>query len=79
MTRSVENLVAKAKALKEEESAHMPCAGPTDTPPPPSVTGSVKKDIVFVDEMHHRRETGAFRPPGRPTYPLEVMNRPAGK
>lgn len=50
MTRSIENLVAKAKALKEEGIsvyAHTGAYGYPST----TLTDSVKKDIVFIDEI----------------------------
>lgn len=50
MTRSVENLVAKAKALKEEGISAYALCGAYGYPSP-TITGSVKKDIVFVDEI----------------------------
>ena len=50
MTRSVENLVAKAKALKEEGISAYALCGAYGYPSP-TITGSVKKDIVFVDEV----------------------------
>lgn len=50
ITRNIENLLAKAKSLKEEGVSAYICTGsygyPTIT-----LTGSVKKDIVFVDEI----------------------------
>lgn len=50
MTRSVEDLVAKAKALKEEGISAYALCGAYGYPPA-AITGSVKKDIVFVDEI----------------------------
>lgn len=49
-TRSVENLVAKAKALKEEGISVYTHTG-SYSYPSVTLTGSVKKDIVFVDEI----------------------------
>lgn len=49
-TRSVENLVAKAKALKEEGISVYTHTGSYEYPTI-TLTGSVKKDIVFIDEM----------------------------
>ena len=50
ISRSVENLLAKVKALKEEGiSAYAICGAygyPSTT-----VTGSVSKDIMFIDEI----------------------------
>ena len=48
-TRSVENLVAKVKALKEEGLTTYCLTGSYEYPSP-TLTGSVKKDIVFIDE-----------------------------
>lgn len=49
-TRSVENLVAKAKGLKEEGISAYVHTGAYSSPSP-TITGQVKKDIVFVDEV----------------------------
>jgi len=49
-TRSVENLVAKAKALKEEGITCLAVTGSYGYPSV-TITGSVKKDIVFIDEV----------------------------
>lgn len=49
-TRNVENLVAKAKALKEEGVSVYVHTGAYEYPSP-TLTGSVKKDIAFVDEV----------------------------
>lgn len=49
-TRSVENLVAKAKALKEEGISAYAITGSYEYPTV-TLTDSVKKDIVFVDEI----------------------------
>jgi len=49
-TRSVENLVAKAKALKEEGITAYVHTGSYEYPTK-TLTDSVKKDIVFVDEI----------------------------
>lgn len=50
MTRSVEDLVAKAKALKEEGITAYALCGAYGYPSP-TITGSVKKDIAFVEEI----------------------------
>lgn len=50
VTRSVENLVAKAKALKEEGITAFALTGAYGYPPV-TITGSVKKDIAFIDEI----------------------------
>lgn len=50
MTRNVESLVAKAKGLKEEGISAYALCGAYGYPSP-TITGSVKKDIVFVDEI----------------------------
>jgi len=49
-TRSVENLVAKAKALKEEGISAYALTGSYDFPTV-TLTGEVKKDISFVEEI----------------------------
>ena len=49
-TRSVENLVAKAKGLKEEGLSVYVHTGAYSYPSP-TVTGDVKKDIMFVEEI----------------------------
>lgn len=49
-TRSVENLVAKAKSLKEEGLSVYVHTGSYGYPPI-TLTGSVKRDIMFVDEI----------------------------
>lgn len=49
-TRSVENLVAKAKALKEEGISVYVHTG-SYSYPSVTLTGDVKKDIVFIDEV----------------------------
>lgn len=49
-TRSVENLVAKAKALKEEGLSVYVHTGAYSYPSP-TITGDVKKDIMFVEEI----------------------------
>ena len=50
VTRSVENLIAKVKALKEEGISAYMCTGsykcPTET-----LTGDIQKDIVFIEEI----------------------------
>lgn len=50
VTRSVENLVAKTKALNSEGLTAFCLTGAYDYPSP-TLTGSVKKDIAFVDEI----------------------------
>lgn len=50
ITRSVENLIAKAKALKEEGISAYVMTGSYDYPSV-TITGSVKKDIAFIDEV----------------------------
>lgn len=49
-TRSVENLLAKTKALKEE-GVNAYCLTGGYEYPSPTVTGSVKKDITFIEEV----------------------------
>lgn len=50
ISRSVENLVAKVKALKEEGiSAYCLCGAYGY--PCPTITGDIRKDIMFVDEI----------------------------
>ncbi|SKC46280.1 beta-aspartyl-peptidase [Maledivibacter halophilus] len=49
-TRSVENLVAKAKALNEEGITAYAITSSYGYPPI-TITGSVKKDIVFIEEI----------------------------
>lgn len=50
ISRSVENLVAKAKALKEEGISAYCCCGAYGYPSP-TITGDIKKDILFVEEI----------------------------
>ena len=50
LTRSVENLVAKTKALNEEGITAYCLTGGYEYPSP-TVTGSVQKDIVFIKEI----------------------------
>lgn len=50
MTRSVEDLVAKAKALTEEGITAYALCGAYGRPSP-TITGSIKKDIAFVSEI----------------------------
>lgn len=50
MTRSVENLVAKVKSLKEEGISAYACTGSYGYPSI-TITGDVQKDIVFIDEI----------------------------
>ncbi|MDO5725214.1 MAG: beta-aspartyl-peptidase [Tissierellia bacterium] len=49
-TRSVENLVAKTKALKEE-GFHAYCLTGSYSYPSITITGSVEHDIIFIDEV----------------------------
>lgn len=49
-TRSVENLVAKAKALKEEGITAYAYTGSYELPTV-TLTGSLRKDIVFIEEI----------------------------
>lgn len=50
ISRSTENLVAKAKALKEEGISAYCCCGAYGHPGP-TITGSISTDIMFVDEI----------------------------
>lgn len=50
ISRSTENLVAKVKALKEEGISAYCCCGAYGYPGP-TITGSISKDIMFVDEI----------------------------
>lgn len=50
ISRSMENLLAKAKALKEEGLSVYTCTGSYGYPST-TLTGSVSKDITFVEEM----------------------------
>lgn len=50
ISRSTENLVAKAKALKEEGMSAYCCCGAYGHPGP-TITGSISRDIMFVDEI----------------------------
>lgn len=50
VTRSVGNLVAKTKALRSEGLTAYCLTGAYDYPSP-TLTGSVKRDIVFIDEI----------------------------
>ncbi len=49
-TRGVENLLAKAKGLKEEGLSVYIHTGAYSSPSP-TITGEVKKDIVFIEEI----------------------------
>ena len=49
-TRSVENLVSKAKALKEEGITVFAHTGSYEYPTV-TITGSIKRDIAFIDEI----------------------------
>ena len=50
ISRSTEKLVAKAKALKEEGISAYCCCGAYGHPGP-TITGSISRDIMFVDEI----------------------------
>ena len=50
ITRGTENLLAKAKALKEEGISAYCCCGAYGHPGP-TITGSISRDIMFVDEI----------------------------
>lgn len=50
ISRSTENLVAKAKSLKEEGISAYCCCGAYGHPGP-TITGSISRDIMFVDEI----------------------------
>ena len=50
ISRSTENLVAKAKALKEEGISAYCCCGAYGHPGP-TITGSISRDIMYVDEI----------------------------
>ena len=50
ITRSVENLVSKVNALKEEGISAWCLTGSYDYPSP-TLTGSVERDIVFIDPV----------------------------
>ncbi len=50
ITRSVENLIARVKALKEEGISAYACTGSYGYPPI-TLTGDVKKDLVFLEEI----------------------------
>ena len=50
ISRSTENLVAKDKALKEEGISAYCCCGAYGHPGP-TITGSISRDIMFVDEI----------------------------
>lgn len=49
-SRNVENLIAKAKALKEEGMSVYALTGAYGYPPV-TLTDSIKKDIIFIDEI----------------------------
>lgn len=49
-TRSVENLVAKAKSLTSEGITVYALTGAYETPSP-TITDSIKKDVVFINEI----------------------------
>lgn len=50
ISRSVENLLAKVKSLKEEGISAYCCCGAYGYPSP-TITGSISKDIMFIDEI----------------------------
>ena len=50
VSRTPEDLIAKVKALKEEGISAYALCGAYGAPSP-TITGSVKKDIVFIDEI----------------------------
>lgn len=50
ITRNVENLLARVKALKEEGISAYACTGSYGFPSI-TITGDVRKDIVFLDEV----------------------------
>lgn len=50
ITRSVENLLARVKALKEEGISTYACTGSYGFPSV-TLTGDVKRDLVFIDEI----------------------------
>ena len=50
ITRSVENLLARVKALKEEGISTYACTGSYGFPSA-TLTGDVKRDLVFIDEI----------------------------
>ena len=50
VTRSVEDLIAKVKALKSEGISAYAMTG-SYAYPSTTITGSVKKDILFIDEI----------------------------
>ena len=49
-TRNVENIVAKAKGLKEEGISCYVTTGAYEFPSP-TITGTVKRDVTFIDEI----------------------------
>lgn len=49
-TRNVENIVAKAKALKEEGITCYVTTGAYEFPSP-TITGTVKRDVTFIEEI----------------------------
>jgi beta-aspartyl-dipeptidase (metallo-type) len=79
-TRTMEALVAKVKALRNEGlSAH--CWGGGYHLPPPTLTGSIGRDVLFVDEIigmgeiaiaDHRASEPEMREFGK--YMIEVAN-----
>lgn len=50
ISRDVENLLSKAKALKEEGISCIVISGSYQYPPI-TITGDIKKDILFIDEV----------------------------
>ena len=50
VSRTPEDLIAKVKALKEEGISAYALCGAYGVPSP-AITGSIKKDIAFIDEI----------------------------
>ena len=50
MSRTIEDLIAKIKGLKEEGISAYALCGAYGVPSP-TITGSIKKDIAFIDEI----------------------------
>lgn len=72
ISRSVENLVAKAKALKEEGISVYCCCGAYGYPSP-TITGSISKDIMFIDEIQGLKL--AISDHRAPNIPVEELIR----
>ncbi len=85
-TRSVENLVSKAKVLKEEGISAYVYTGSYEFPSP-TLTNSVKRDIVFIDEIigvkialsDHRSSTLSYEELSRLASEARVGGMLAGK